>query len=162
MNIFPAALAFLLCLFFGFMKSGELKKRSLLLNELKRLIAELSVKLRYTAPTLDELSEDITGAFAELLREERAQTPDIKTAWGNAADRLAAFTFCQREEGALIKELGQALGTCDTAGQLSLLEMYGARLERLAETAEENSKTKGKLFRSVGALLGAGIAVLII
>lgn len=162
MRLFPAAAVFVLCLSFGLLRARELKRRSRLLNELRQLILEIEVNLRYTAPTLDELSESCCGVFGELLRQERESSPDIKQAWKSAVERLSDCPFCGRAEAALLDGLGQALGTSDTEGQLSILGLHRARLERLCTEAEQEQRTKGKLYRSVSALLGAGIAVLII
>ncbi len=162
MNILPAAAAFLICLVIGIAKSTELKKRSLLLAELKQLTTEFSISIRCTAPTLDELCESCTGVFGELLREKKAESSDIRTVWSSAAEQLAACPFCHKDEARLLLEMGQALGTCNAEGQLSLLEMYGAKLESISKSAEKDLLTKGKMCRSVSALLGAGIAVLII
>lgn len=162
MRLLPAALTFLICTMFGMMKSAELKKRAALLSELKQLAAEFSVSIRCTAPTLDELAGQCTGIFGELLRSELSQREDIREAWENAAMRLSQCSFCGKEESRLLTELGQSLGTCDAEGQLSLLEMYSEKLDKLCKSADEDSRTKGKLFRSVGTLAGAGAAILII
>lgn len=162
MRVLAALVIFALGVIMGYTKSTELKKRSQLLTELKQLIRELSVRIAYTAPTLDELSEDCGGLFGELLRNERSQACDIRAAWSGAVDRLSEYTFCGGEEAALMRELGSTLGTSDVQGQLSMLDMYAARLSVLSAAAEEALRTKGKMFRSVGALLGAGLAVLVI
>ncbi len=162
MRLLPAFIAFLLCVCFGLIRARELKRRSLLLSELKQFLLELEVSIRYTAPTLDELSESCCGVFGELLRQERESSPDIKQAWKSAVKRLSDCPFCGRAEASLLNELGQALGTSDAEGQLSILGLHRTRLERLCTEAEQEHKTKGKLYRSVSALLGAGIAVLIL
>lgn len=162
MNIIPAALAFLLCLSWGCMKSRALKKRSLLLDELKQIITEFSISIRCTAPTLDELSESCSGVFGELVRQQKKDNSDIKQAWKSATKQLSACPFCHKDEALILEEMGRNLGTCSAEGQLSLLEMYAAKLETLCKNAEEDLRTKGKLCRSVSALLGAGVAVLMI
>ncbi len=162
MRLIPAAIVFVIFSVFGIIKSTELKKRAALLAELKQLAAEFSVSIRCTAPTLDELAKNCTGVFGELLRSEISRMSDIRKAWDSAVERLSQCSFCGAEEAWLLKELGQSLGTCAAEGQLSLLEMYGAKLDKLCKSAEEDSRIKGKLFRSVGTLAGAGAAILII
>ncbi len=162
MNLIPAAAAFLLCTFCGIAKSTELRKRSQLLSELSRTTTEFSIAIRCTSPTLDELAESCSGIFGELLRESRKDTADIKTAWTDAVEQLRSCSFCGKAEAELLAELGRELGTCSAEGQLSLLALHGARLEKLSAEAEEDARGKGKLYRSVGSLLGAGLAILII
>lgn len=162
MNLFPALVIFAICTAFGLWKSGELKKRVLLLSQLKQLTEELSSAMRYTAPTLDELSDSCGGLFGELLTEARKGTPDIKAAWEAAASALSELSYAEKSEAELMLKLSQRLGTCDSEGQLSMLSMCSEKLKRLSAEAEENAKTRGKLFRSVGTLLGLGAAILII
>ncbi len=162
MSIIPAAGAFLLCLLWGAEKSGSLKKRSLLLEELNRLVTDFSVAIRCNAPTLDELALNCSGVFGELIRQQPEYAADVKSAWSEASTRLAQCSFCRSEEAVLLQNLGRDLGTCPTEGQLSLLSMYGERLSQLYEEAEQERKTKGRLFRSVGTLMGLGAAILIL
>lgn len=162
MNIILAAAAFALCTAGGLYKSALLKKRAALLCELKQLVDSFAISIRYTAPTLDELADGCGGVFGELLRQARQNSPNIKSAWQEAAAQLAALPFSGEEEARLMAQLGRELGTCDAAGQLSMLEMYAERLKKLSDEAEENAAAKGKLLRSAGTLLGIGAAILII
>lgn len=162
MNIILAAAAFTLCTAGGLYKSALLKKRAALLCQLKQLVSGFSIGIRYTAPTLDELADGCSGVFGELLRQARQTSPNIKSAWQEAAAQLAALPFSGEEEARLMAQLGRELGTCDAAGQLSMLEMYAERLKKLSDEAEESAAAKGKLLRSAGTLLGIGAAILII
>ena len=162
MGILPAAGVFLLCVVWGASKSSELKKHALLLSELIQMTTEFSIAIRCTAPTLDELSQQCSGVFGELLRGELSSSADIRSAWEKATERLAACSFCADEEAAILRELSQELGTCAADGQLSLLEMHREKLSQLYSQAEQDRKTRGKLFRSVGTLTGLGAAILIL
>lgn len=162
MSIIPAAGAFALCLLWGIERSTRLKKRALLLAELKQLITEFSVAIRCTAPTLDELVLHCSGVFGELLRQQLANSPDVRCAWAEAVLQLSHCSFCGSEEASILSDLGRDLGTCSAEGQLSLLTMHLERLSRLCAEAEQDRKIKGKLFRSVGTLTGLGAAILIL
>ena len=161
MNILAAITAFLMCTAYGISRSTELKKRSRLLYELKRLTVDFAVAIRFTSPTLDELAQSCCGVFGELLRHCRKNAPDIRSAWTNAT-RLSQCSFCGKEEAEILFALGRELGTCSVQGQLSLLELHGTKLNSLCAQAEEAARSKGKLYRSVYMLLGAGAAILII
>ncbi len=162
MRLLTAFLVFAAFTAGGLLKSSELKRRTLLLRELVRLVSDLSAAIRCTAPTLDELAEDCRGVFGELLRESRRASPDSRTAWLTAAKRLGGCTFCGREEAALLLSLAGELGTSPAESQLSMLKLYGERLQGLLSDAEQLSRSRGKLCRSVGALLGAGAAIMIV
>ena len=162
MSIIPAIGVFSLCLLWGIEQSVRLKKRELLLNELKAMVTEFSVAIRCTAPTLDELALHCGGIFGQLLRQKLDSTPDIRAAWESALAQLSQCSFCQDEEAEVLRQLGQELGTCAAEGQLSLLEMHSEKLSSLLHEAAQEHRTKGKLFRSVGTLTGLGAAILIL
>lgn len=146
----------------GFLKSLHLKKRVQLLSELRQLTSEFSVSIGYIAPTLDELADSCGGIFGQLLQQQRQHCPDIRAAWSKAVQQLSEYTFCEKQEAELLCDLGKRLGTCDANGQLSILKMYNEKFTVLCTQAEEIAATKGKMFRSVGTLAGAGAAILII
>lgn len=162
MNLLPAAAVFLLFTAGGHLRSRELRRRSQLLSELSQMTTEFSVAIRCTSPTLDELAEGCGGVFGELLRDSQSSTSDIKAAWMSAVQQLSRCSFCSSAEAAILTELGRGLGTCSAEGQLSLLELHGARLGKLRAEADAAAESKGRLYRSVGSLLGAGAAILII
>ncbi len=162
MRLLIAAAAFLIGTVWGIGKSNSFLKRAKLISQLKQIITEFSVAIRCTAPTLDELADNCSGVFGELLRAARQECSDIRAAWQNAVQQLSLCSFCGKEETAILSELGRELGTCSAEGQLALLELHRCRLDKLSLEADDSARSKGKLFRSVGALLGAGAAVLII
>ncbi len=162
MNTIAALAAFGACTALGLWKSRLLKKRLSLLCELRQLAADFSVSMRYTAPTLDELSESCGGEFGLLLRQARQEGLDIKTAWSAAVAGLSSLPHCDKTEAELLSRLGTELGTCAAEGQLSILALYEERMKKLCGEAEQAAQLKGKLFRNVGTLLGAGAAILIL
>lgn len=162
MRLLPALTVFFICAGYGFAKSAELKKRAVFLEELTRLLTELSVAIGSTAPPLDRLCSECTGVFMQLVREQAASAPDIRAAWGQAVQQLERCRFCRDEEVQLLRALGQELGSCAAEGQLALLKLHGARAARLCEAAREESRSRGKMLRSVGTLCGIGAAILLV
>lgn len=162
MKIIPAGLVFFVCCGTGLLRSMRLRRRLELLSELRQMLAEFSVGISFTAPTLDELAQSACGIFGKLLRGCREELPDIKSAWERACQSLERYSWCGAEEAGLLKSLGRSLGTSCAQGQLSLIALYAERLESLERSASEEYERKGKLFRSVGALAGAAAAVLIL
>lgn len=162
MRFLCALAVFVVCAAVGLYKSALLHKRARLLSELLQMLSDFSLAIRFTAPTLDELSDGCTGDFGALLSQARKDAPDIKSAWEAASAQLCELPYTDKREAELISRLGQELGTCDAEGQLSMLELYRGRLKKLSDEAEENAKGRAKLFRSVGALLGLGAAILMI
>lgn len=155
-----AAAAFVLCVLAGLGKCRTAKRRCELLSELVRMLSGFSVRIRCTAPTLEELIGEDSGIFAQLVREE-LRSGCIRSAWVAACERLRALPYCREEEAALLKKLGQSLGRSDREGEICTLNLYGEQLSALSEAAREEYSRKGRMFRSVGALCGLGAAIMI-
>ncbi len=162
MNILAGITVFLLCFFAGLSASYKLKKRKELLTELKIMLKDFEIEMRYTAPPLLKLIEHGKGLFPDLLREFSGKYSDARIAWVKAAEALSKKPQCGKEELGMLNELGEQLGTTPVEGQLSLLGLYCERTEKLLKSAEEDCARKGKMFSSVGAIVGIGAAILII
>ncbi|MGN0651102.1 MAG: stage III sporulation protein AB [Oscillospiraceae bacterium] len=162
MNILPAAALFAACTIIGLCQSRMLKLRAENLGELEQLCAEISLEMRCTAPPLERLAGSLHGEFAGLLNSELSVGSDIRRAWEDSCEKLGRRGYCRLDEQQLLRELGAALGTTSAEGQLKLLELYRGRFAELRAAALEEYSKKGRLFRSVGALAGAGAAVLVL
>lgn len=162
MNVLPAAALFAACTAVGLRQSRILKLRVENLGELEQLCTEISLEMRCAAPPLERLAESLHGEFARLLNIELSNGRDIRGAWADSCEKLGKAAFCKTDERQLLKELGAALGTTSAESQLGLLELYRGRFSELRSAALEEYRQKGRLFRSVGALAGAGAAVLVL
>lgn len=156
---FLAFAAFALCAFAGVGKSRIVKKRCELLEELVRTLGAFEIRIGCTAPQLAELISGDSSLFCGLVRAENSG--NIRKAWAAACAKLEALPYCGKEEAALLRQLGMALGKSDRAGEVSLIKMYKQELNALYESAQEELAKKGGLFRSVGALCGIGAAIMI-
>lgn len=67
-----------------------------------------------------------------------------------------------KRDTAIIRELLNGLGKTDTDGQISMLEMNKKLLQNRLEQAREEYSKKGRMYRSVGVLVGVGAAVMLI
>lgn len=162
MNIFPAAALFAACTIIGLRQSRMLKLRAENLGELEQLCAQIELEMRCTAPPLEQLAKSLHGEFARLLEAEIANGSDIRSAWAASCEKLGRYSLCKSDEQQLLRELGAALGTTSAESQLGLLELYRGRFAELRMAAVEEYRQKGRLFRSIGALAGAGAAVLVL
>lgn len=162
MNIIPAAALFAACTIIGLRQSRMLRLRAENLRELEQLCADTALEMRCTAPLLERIAPSLHGEFAAMLNSELESGCGVKQAWSSACGRLGGCAFCKGEELQLLKELGNSLGTTAADGQLKLLELYRGRFSELRAAAAEEYHQKGRLLRSVGALAGAGAAVLVL
>lgn len=67
-----------------------------------------------------------------------------------------------KDEAEIMLSFGNMLGTSDISGQLSSIEIYKKRLEFLLSGLRKDYESKGKMYRSLGLLLGimTGIVLL--
>lgn len=57
--------------------------------------------------------------------------------------------------------LANIIGSSDTHGQLSAISMVEELLKRQRAEAQEAKEKKGRLYRSLGALAGAGMVIIL-
>lgn len=145
----------------GIQRSAQLKKRVRILRLLQSMVNDLGTQLRFQTPTVWELLSFLCaqelyqplGFLGQVSDSER-----FFDGWRTAVEQ--DFTL-QGEEKQLLTELGSVLGTTDTEGQLSALELIGTRLCQLTAEAQQSAEEKGKLYRALGILGGAAAAVVL-
>lgn len=146
----------------GLQLSGQLRRRITRLETLVMLLEEMTSMLRYQAPTVRELLDALCGQarYAQLgfLHTAQATAQPFGAAWqaGLAADRQ--LTPAERE---LLQGLGSTLGSTDLEGQLAAIALYRVRLDEQLAGAQAVYARKGRLYRSLGVLGGAMVAVLL-
>ena len=156
LKITAAAVAFAVCAFEGYRRGRALKDRALFLSETEQMLERFSIGIRCAGRTSDELLESEQGQFARLVKEFGGG--DMRAAWDKACDALPK----DREETALLRELGKSFGSADKESTLRLLDSCKSELAGLRKTAEEDSAKRGRAYFQVGTLCGIGIAVLIV
>ncbi|MDO4543250.1 MAG: stage III sporulation protein AB [Clostridia bacterium] len=155
------AIAFLSCTLCGLQSASRLKQRAESLRRLLTSIRQLADGAILTKKPIAGLIEqqregtygEMFGAYAKGLKE--GLTP--KKAW----ERVGDFGLCKEAEAAVagfLSELATAEGR-----QLSEASDRACRtIEELYEAASEESCKKGRVYRAVGVLSGAAIAILLI
>ena len=66
------------------------------------------------------------------------------------------------EDLSVISRTGRILGSCDSDGQLCALTGLCDETDRLISEAREQYLAKGKLYRALGAVAGAFIAIMLV
>lgn len=158
LRITAAAIAFSVCAFEGWRRSRELKDRVKFLAETELMLERFSIGIRCAGRTSDELLENERGHFAALVKTFAEDCGDMRAAWEKACDTLPK----DREETALLRELGRSLGASDKESTLGLLERCAAEFRSLKTAAETDHSKRGKAFFQVGTLCGIGAAILMI
>ena len=158
LRITAAVVAFSVCTFEGYRRSSELKDRAKFLTETELMLERFSIGIRCAGRTSDELLENERGQFAQFVRAFNKDCGDMRAAWEKACDTLPK----NREETALLRELGRSLGASDKESTLRLLERCKSEVAALKTAADEEYSKRGKAFFQVGTLCGIGAAILMI
>lgn len=87
---------------------------------------------------------------------------DAGTAWRIALEEAAATLPLTGEDMELLRDFGELLGKSDRDMQQAILNMEKEKIAAMELRAKESAETNGKLYRNLGALLGAALVILLI
>lgn len=154
----------------GSFAAEGLRARVRELKQLRLCLESLRLMIRYEALEVSEiarrLSEDSTFsglAFIAPLKkytDEACERGDMSfgEAWDKALNENRGNL--SEEDILIASRAGNILGSCDCDGQLSALTLLCEETDRLILEAKEQYMAKGKLYRALGAITGAVIAVI--
>lgn len=128
----------------GSYMSSRLRRRTSLLREAVSMISSISGLIRYQKSTTDEIMASLR------CREEHRTLTEQSCPW------------LREEEKRLLREIFSSLGSTDSEGQRAMLELYAGRFKDLAESAAAEQQQKCRLYDTLGFMLGAFIAILIV
>lgn len=70
--------------------------------------------------------------------------------------------YLKAEDRQILSELGRSIGKSNTEGETAALALAMTRLDNVLETASEEKKRKGRLYRTLGIMLGAAVGIMLI
>lgn len=152
--------------FTGYYFSAALKKRVLILKKLNYMLEEILILLRYKSATVYEIAETLAGDerfsdfdFLDSIKPENGIS--FQQSWCTAVYN-SKLCGIKKSDIELIADIGKKLGTSDLDGQVSTVMLQRSELEASILSAEEEYSRKAKLYRSLGALTGAFVAIMLI
>lgn len=156
----------------GSFAAEGLKTRVKALKQVRIMLESLRLMIRYEALEVSEIvrrlsenSELSRLNFITYLNKYSAECFDKgeltfdelwKKAVSENSDGLSA------EDISVISRTGRVLGSCDSDGQLCALTGLCDETDRLINEAREQYLAKGKLYRALGAVAGAFIAIMLV
>jgi len=93
------------------------------------------------------------------MKEQRL---DSGSAWKIAVSENRDLLPLESSDWDALIDFGELLGKSDRYNQEQVLDMVRENIAMLEKQAEEAVKTKGKLYRNLGALCGAAVVILLI
>lgn len=126
---------------FGVAKSMALCERANKLSLLERYIKEVEDGIRFSG-------EEQGHLFKRLFNR-----PEFEP----LGENFKELCDCDRK---VANDFAKGLGKTDTEGQRLYCDGYAQRIGRLKDIAEEEYRQKGKLYKTLGVLLGLSAALL--
>ena len=83
-------------------------------------------------------------------------------AWEEQIAPFAKRYALSKQDVSLLRDFGAQLGVTDTQGQLSHIALYSTLFEKQLTKAEEEVKSKAKLYRTLGLFTGMSAALMLI
>lgn len=153
----------LACTGAGIYAARKLKKEVTAFEQLISLTEQCASVIRCQSPELAELLRQLGEMgqfhFPDAVRRGLAPGVSPSVLWRSAIWNDSAVPKAARE---ILCSLGEVLGTTDLPGQLSAIALHQERLERAATESRERCLRQGKLYRSLGMLGGALLAILLL
>lgn len=146
--------------------SYMLKCRLASLKKMNYMIDEIIMMIRFRSPTVYEIAESLAkserfSGFGFLNSVSCAGDKPFQQSWCRAVaeDTPQGLTAYDAE---LLSDIGRKLGTSDAESQINTLRLQQAELLSAISSAESDCTKKAKLYRSLGALAGAFISIMLI
>lgn len=153
----------------GFMYSRDFEFRPRELRELQSLLQILENEISFLSNLLTDSFERVckssTGNSAEFFRQALCNLKSGKglnasEAWEMAVKDEKIKTSLNKEDKEILASFGKLLGNSDLESQVKNIRLTISQLKNQEQKAEESRKKNAKMYKSLGAL--AGIAIVII
>lgn len=148
----------------GLSYSIALKRNQTQINELIQLITWLKIDIRYNKSQLYDMFDRLCSSskfnnlnFLKNLKCNMMNMP-FPIAWKKSVvDWNSSISSDDKD---LLKSMSDILGASDSSGQIMALEHIENRFKISLQSAREIYNKKGKLFRSLGILVGLAVFVI--
>lgn len=157
---------FILSIVIGRYKAKQYAYRLKELEEIKNALNIIKTKIKFTYEPIPEIfqelannsSHNITNLFNNSINKMKNKTASIS--WEEAIEE----TICnlKAEDKQKLKTLSKLLGTTDTEGQISQIEITEAFLEEQIQEAKEEKNKNEKLYNKLGIVVGLAFVIVLI
>lgn len=162
--------AFLASSLIGFMKSNEIKKRKQILEDFRELINLISTRIGYFKEPLPvifktllpETKDEAHSLLEKCLMAYEMGEKDIGNIWESSVKNVYSSTSIDEDDIKIISKCGQFLGQSDYESQKKHFKLIDYQMERHIDDAEQQVRTKGKMYSKIGMSLGVLIAIVLL
>lgn len=143
--------------------SGKLTDRCELLSAYISLMQSMITYIKYSGYKLGEIfraeQESSPCYISDKLLEVCESGENISGEWDMCVSKSG---FLKAEDRQILSELGRTLGKSNAQGEIAVLELAKGRLEVQLDIANDEKKRKGRLFTTLGIMLGAAVGIMLI
>ncbi|MGN0553218.1 MAG: stage III sporulation protein AB [Oscillospiraceae bacterium] len=158
----------IVCTLMGSYFSERLKQKCIFLKEISYMLEELRLLIEFESAEVGEIIQRLMKnqrlselGFIKNIADRMDVGTDFGSLWENAVE-MQQYSFLSSEEKEFIKEIGRKLGKSDINGQINAIKFEKNELENMIRSAADDYCRKAKLYRSLGVLCGAFIAIMFI
>lgn len=145
------------------------KRYTLRVKELKDFRNALNIienKIKFTYEPLNEiflqtsklLSENMSKIF--VLATKYMKEKSVEQSWNKAIKEVN--TYLNKDDIENMKNFGKMLGKTDKEGQVSHLELTKTFIEVQIEKARNEEEKNAKMYKTLGAIVGLAIVIILV
>ena len=159
------------CYLIGRKAAKDLGERLFFIKDFIYCLNQMKIRLEFDIPPCSELltetrqrakSEDVKSLFLHVICGLESHL-DMEKAWEKAAADLEKnISYFKNEEKTAILRFGSLLGSSHKQGQLAGLDSTIAELEQIQSEITQVYASKTKFYKSIGAIVGIMLAIVII
>lgn len=155
------------CALAGANASARLRRRRDTLSECVRAVKRIAIGITHTNRPIAQLlygcDEGETGALFAALASAVEASASPSEAWEHLRIGDVQTLGClARRDREVLGSFFSALGASERGAQLENTGMTAAALEGLLLEAETEYASKGRVYRTMGLLMGAGVGILLL
>lgn len=147
----------------GMYFSGRLSERCRVINAYITLVQSMNCYIGFSGYKLAEIfraEQKNSGCYiSDKLVELSENGGDISDEWDICVSKSG---YLKEDDRQILSELGRTIGKSNTDGETAVLALAGQRLSFQLKTAEEERKRKGRLYTTLGIMLGAAVGIMLI
>lgn len=155
----------------GILFSNRLSLRYRELINVRRFMQMLETEVTYGATPLPAALYSISNKAEGIVSKFFCSVSDsltdrsfytVRDAWNESAEMIFQQSSLQRSDIELIKSFGSILGCSDREDQNKHFKLFYHELRHQEDAAIEEIKKNGKMYRSLGFILGIAVFVVLV
>lgn len=143
--------------------SDRLSQRCEIISAYISLFQSMTAYVTYNGYKLDEMLKAQQGTSRCYISDKLIA---VSESGGNISEEWDACVYdsgyLKAEDRQILSELGRNIGKSNTEGETAALALAMTRLDNVLETASDEKKRKGRLYRTLGIMLGAAVGIMLI